>query len=276
MSVNLAQFLTLERPLAVLDLETTGFDADTDRIIQISLTMHYPARDPIVWASYIDPQRPILNAAESHKITDDMVRGATTFEALAPVLAPKITNVDIMGYNVEFDVKFLRGQFKRVNVPWPWQGYMIDAFEIYRKKITRTLADAYVEYGGEDGSPLPRGTKLEGAHDAAVDVSTTEIVLRGQLLRHADLPRTPKGLQDFCFPAKEDWIDSRGKFLFVDGVPHINFGKHVKNNGGKSLPMTAVPRDYYQYMMGVVQETDMKEILQAAAMGVYPTKKETM
>jgi DNA polymerase-3 subunit epsilon len=272
--VNLAHFLRLERPLTVVDLETTGFDPDKDRIIQISLTVHYPTREPIPYSTLINPGRPITNSAESHKITDDMVQGYPTWEELGPMLAPKMINIDIMGYNVDFDIKFLRGQMKRIGVNWPWAGHVVDAFEILKKVSPRTLANAYREYGGENGEPLPRDTKLEGAHNAAIDVAATELVLRGQLLRHTHLPRTVKELQDFCFPDKGDWIDSKGKFKFVDGVPCITFGKYVKNTGGKPVPMKAVELNYWKFILGSDFEPEMKEIAAAALMGTYPIKQK--
>lgn len=271
MNVNLAKFLSLERPLASMDLETTGFDPDKDRIVQISLTMHYPHKEPVRWKSLVNPGCVIPNS-EIHRVTDAMVVDAPRMEDLAPLLAPKMVNVDIVGYNVDFDIKFLKAQMKRCGINWDWKGYTIDAYQLYRKMIPYTLSNAFKEFGGEDGSPLPPGQELGDAHDASVDTAATEVVLRGQLLRFKDLPRTVKALMDVCFPAKEDWIDSKGKFMFINGVPHITFGKHVKNNGGKPVPMQSVPRDYYKFMTEKDFEPELKEIAGAAMMGVWPVQ----
>lgn len=270
MSVNLAQYLVLERPLAVLDLETTGFDETKDRICQISVTIHYLQRDPIHWESLVNPECPIMNAKESHGITDDRVREAPTFRMMAAALAPKLLNVDIMGYNVDFDIKFLRAEMKRAGVDWAWKGYTVDSYIIYRKKKAHNLTNAYLEYGGENGEPLPAGTTLEGAHDAGVDVRATEIVLRGQLLRHSDLPKTVKELSQWCFPLKANAIDASGKFVWNDkGEPCIAFGKHAKNG---PCPMRNVERNYWKFITDNDFPQDCKEIASAAMMGIYPTR----
>jgi len=275
--INLAQFLRLERPLAELDLETTGFDPDKDRIIQIAVTIHYPHRDPIAWKSLINPGIPITNTKEGkHGMTDADVADAPTFEAIGPALAPKLLNVDIAGYNVEFDIGFMRGQMKRCNVNWPWSGHVICSYQIYRKKMPHNLENAYREFGGDGGEPLPRGTKLEGAHDAGIDVAATEAVLRGQLLRYPDLPRTVKELEMFCFPNKANAIIPSGQFVWVDGVACITFGKYVKQNGGKPFPMNKVERNYWKFILDNDFAPDVKEIAASAMIGVYPSKPATV
>jgi hypothetical protein len=42
-------------------------------------------------------------------------------------------------------------------------------------------------------------------------------VLDGQLGMHADLPRDPAGLCELCYAVAEDWVDSGGRFVWVDG-----------------------------------------------------------
>lgn len=267
--VNLAEILQLDRPLAVLDLETTGFDETKDRICQIGVTVHYPHRDPIKWASLVDPQCPITNGKESHGITDEDVRGKPTFRQIAPVLAPKILNVDIMGYNVEFDIKFLRAEMQRCGVNWPWSGHIVDAYRIYRKMMPHNLSNAYIEFGGENGTALPPGSRLEGAHDAGVDVTATEIVLRGQLLRWPNIPRTVRELAEFCFPPVKDAIDKAGKFVWKGDEPCINFGKYAKNG---PCPMKQVGRDYWKFICDNDFPPDVKELAAAAMSGVYPQR----
>lgn len=269
--MNLANYLTLERPLAVLDLETTGFDAEKERIVQIALTIHYPHRDPIQWMSLVNPGIPIRNASESHGITDEAVKDSPSFLQIAPALAPKILHVDIAGYNVDFDITFLRAEMRRSGVTWEWSGCVIDAYRIYKRKKPHNLTNAYLEYGGDNGEPLPPGHILDGAHNAGVDVQATEMALRGQLLRHSDLPRNVKELELWCFPQKPNAIDRAGKFLWVNDVACITFGKHAKNG---PRPMKEVPRDYFDYIANPINgfPPDMREIAAAAAAGKFPVK----
>lgn len=283
----LNKILTLTRPLAVLDFETTGLNPEIDRVIQIGLTIHYPHRDPISWTSLIDPEIPILN--DQHGITDAMIRACSkcrltknehplelcqefrpnpTFKQLAPALAPRITDVDIAGYNVTFDVDFMRAEMKRAGVNWAWDGHIVDAYQIYKAKKGHTLTNAYQEFGGEDGSPLPEGTTFENAHDAGADVSATEIVLRGQLLRFTNLPRTVEELSAFCFPKNKNAVDKQGKFVWIGDEAAFNFGKWR----GRTLRDPAV-RGYLKWMATTGDfSPEVKEICEDAVAGRFPTK----
>ena len=280
--INLANNLSLQRPLAVMDLETTGLDPDKDRICQIAVTIHYTDKDPIPWVSLINPECPIRKeAADAHGITDEQVQESPTFRQIAPSLGPHLLGADIMGYNVVFDIDFFRAEMKRANYPWDWKGYTIDAYQIYRRMMPHNLEAAYLEFGGESGEPLPTGTTLEGAHDAGVDVSATEAVLRGQLLRFRDeLPRTVKELAAFCFPPVEGAIDESGgrpnwkpKFIWKDDVPCINFGKYARNG---PYPMRKVPRDYYEFILSKDFSPSAKALARDALRGVYPTRDQQL
>lgn len=269
--LNLATLLRLERPLAILDFETTGLDPEKDRIIQIGITVHYMAREPIGWVSLINPGIPITNRG-SHGITDADVADAPPFARVAPALAPKILNVDFGGYNTEFDVNFLRHEMRRAEVAWEWTGYIIDSYSIYRQKLPHSLTNAYCEFGGPNGEPLPPGSTLEGAHDAGKDVAATEIVLRGQLLRFPDLPRTVKDLSEYCFPKRPGAIDRKGMIIWHEGEACVTFGKYGRNS---PYPLKKIERSYLQWCAGEGSNlpADVKEILKGAAIGVYPVKE---
>jgi len=276
--VNLANYLNLERPIATLDLETTGVDPEKDRICQIAITMHYLDRNPIAWVSLINPQQPSHpKALAAHGLTEDKLKDAPTFPSIGKELAKHLLDVDIMGYNVVFDIGFLRAEMKRHNIPFDWKGYTIDAYQIYSKLHTRHLLDAWLAYGGPGGNPMPEGSNLEGAHDAGVDVLATEQTLRGMLLQHPDIPRTVKELSEHCFPPVPNAIDEsdgspnwRPKFVYNDDdVPCINFGKWGRSG---PYPMRKVPRDYYQFILSKDFSASVKKLAQDALNGKYPQR----
>lgn len=288
----LNKFLRLTRPLVVFDLETTGLDPKKDRICQMGITMHYVNRDPIKWCSLIDPEIPILNSGKHH-ITDADIQACTKchrtydqheenpticekftavpkFREVAPVLAPKITNVDLCGYNpANFDVLFMKAEMQRAEVAWPWEGYIIDPLQIYRMRRGHTLVNCYLEFGGPGGWPLPPDTKVDEAHDAGFDVYMTEVSLRGQLLRFPDLPRTVAELSAFCFPHPENSVDSAGRFVWVNGKAAFNFGKWR----GKFLQDPQV-RHYLRWMVNDGEFSDeVKGICEDVLNGNPPIKK---
>lgn len=286
----LNKILKLERSLGVLDLETTGIDPKVDRIVQMAITVHYVDKDPLSWKSLIDPEIPILNS-DKHRITNEMIASCTRchrlekyhpseeacekfqkvpkFRQIAPLLAPKILNMDICGYNVSgFDVQFIKHEMIRAGVEWEWDGHIIDPLQIYRIRRGHNLTNCYLEFGGPGGWPIQPDHRVTEAHDAGVDVEMTEIALYGQLLRYPDLPRTVKELSAFCFPHPENAVDKSGKFIWVGEDAAFNFGKWR----GKLLKDPQV-KHYLRWMASAGDFTDeVKDIAANAAMGLFPKK----
>ena len=76
--------LRLDRPLVVFDLETTGTDPATDRIVEISALRLETDGSRSIKTRRLDPERPIPPGATAvHGIRDDDVRGAPTFRQIA-------------------------------------------------------------------------------------------------------------------------------------------------------------------------------------------------
>jgi DNA polymerase-3 subunit epsilon len=248
---NLATLLRLTKPLAVLDCESTGLDPEKDRIIQLAITIHYEHRDPIAWASLVNPGIPIPQNV--HGLTDADVKDAPTFARIAPALAPKLLNVDIAGYHVTFDIAFLRVEFRRCNVDWPWAGTIIDGLQVFRKKEPHSLVNAYKRYVDPNG--------FGSAHDAGADVAATADVLLAQLKAYPDLPRNVEQLSAYCFPGR---LDASGKFRMVNGVAICTFGKH------KDKALKDVPRDYLDWLLANDFPADVKTIAADAKLGKYP------
>lgn len=261
----LNKILLLERPLAIFDCETTGLNPEVDRVIQIAVTIHYAEKDPISWVSFINPEMSIANHVH-HGITDEHVKDAPPFRHHAVGLATHLLGSDLCGYNVNFDIGFVKAEMKRAGVQFDWKGHIIDPLLIYKIKRGHTLSNCFLEYGGEDGGPTD--TPFEDAHDAAADVKATEIVLRGQLLRHTNLPRTVRELSGFCFPKNENAIDETGKFVWAGDHAAFAFGKWR----GKLLKDPSV-RGYLKWIADVGEfSEEVKGIANAALLGVFPEK----
>jgi len=262
----LNKILQLERPLAVLDCETTGINPKVDRIIQITVKIHYPEKDPIKWSTLVNPEIPILN--KQHGITDEMVQGFPSFKEHAEGLAKHLLAADIDGYNVQFDIDFITNEMTRAGIEFKWSNYIIDSLQIYKLKRGHTLSNCYLEFGGEDGEPLPKDTDLTKAHDAEFDVHMTECALRGQLLRYNNLPRTIPELSEFCFPHPENAVDKTGKFVWVGLDAAFNFGKWR----GRLLKDPAC-RSYLKWLsMADGFPDEVTEIAENALKGKFPIR----
>lgn len=258
MSVKLTDLLTLTRPLAVLDVETTGTNPEQDRVVQIAITLHRPHRDPVPWTALVDPGIPIpVEASAVHGISDNHVRGQHTFKTMAPKLAKALTDVDFGGMNVTFDLRVLRAEMQRAGVAWQYDGAgIVDVYRIEQVLSPRNLSAIYKKLTGED---------LTDAHDAGADVAATERVLYEQLRQHA-IPRTVPELHAFCWPKAADAVDQQRKFMWRGGEACIAFGKHA------GTPLRSVDKGYLRWMLQSDFPADAKRIAEDALSGVYPNK----
>jgi DNA polymerase-3 subunit epsilon len=215
MSVDIRN-LRLERPLAVVDLETTGLDPREDRIVEFAALILAPGARPGRCSRLIHPGRPIPPEATAiHGIADQDVAGAQPFAAIAPRLARLLEGADLAGYNIaRFDLPFLRAEFRRAGVEFAIAGRaVVDVQRLYHRLEPRDLGAAVRRYLGREH---------EGAHEALDDAEATAAVLDAQLGRHAELPPTPAGLHALLVD-----VDVAGKFRTEGDRVVFGFGKHV-------------------------------------------------
>ena len=262
--INLATILHLIRPLFVFDVETTGGNPDTDRIIQIGITRHHPDRAPVSWGTLINPKVPIPpEITEKHHITDAMVEKAPTFKHYAYKMFQQFQNCDYAGYNILFDLRTMRAEFQRLEYKWDWSktdSRAVCSLRIYQIKHPRDLQAAYKEFVDPAG--------FEGAHDAKTDVRATEEVLAGQLNRYPDIPRTVPELADYCFPKASDWVDAAGKFIWRHREAHFGFGKY---HGLSLRSIVQTDKEYLEWILKKDFHEETKTIVRRALDGQYPT-----
>ena len=69
--------LQLQRPIAFIDLETTGTNLGTDRIVEIAIVRIGKDNSRTNKRKLINPEMPIpVGASDIHGITDEMVKEA--------------------------------------------------------------------------------------------------------------------------------------------------------------------------------------------------------
>jgi DNA polymerase-3 subunit epsilon len=249
--------IPLTRPLTAVDIETDSANPAVARIVQIAIIRLHPDGTRDSYATLVNPGVPIpADATAIHGITNEMVKDAPTWAQLAPKLIRAFQGADVLGYNAaRFDLEVLRHEFTRVGVNLatpdgePPQR-VIDPYVIWQKKQQRRLADAVQHF---------LGVEHTGAHDALADIEITLAVFEAQLQAFPDLPQTPAGIHDFCFPRDPNAIDATGKVLKVDGVLQLSFGKH------KGVPLSKVPKSYITWLLGTDLPQDAADLLRSAA-----------
>ena len=153
--------LSLKNPLLFFDIESTGLNVASDRIVEISLVKVSPGApgEPNkveVKTRRINPTIPIPPEAQAiHGISDEDVKDCPTFRQIAKSLARLMEGCDIAGYNsLKFDIPLLAEEFARaknegVNVDFDFRKRkLIDVQNIFHKKEQRTLKAAYKFYCG--------------------------------------------------------------------------------------------------------------------------------
>ena len=84
----------LERPIAFIDVETTGTDPYSDRVVELSVLKVYPDGREEYRSHRVNPEVPILAGATAvHYITDADVAGEPTFTQYAGSLADYLEGV---------------------------------------------------------------------------------------------------------------------------------------------------------------------------------------
>lgn len=260
--------IKLDRPLAIFDIEATGLNSKTDRIVELSIVKLLPDGSREVRTFRVNPEMPIpAGATRIHGITDADVAGCPAFDQIAKDVHRLLDGCDLGGYNaIYYDIPMLMEEFLRAKIRFILDGRrIIDAQRIYHKKEPRDLSAAVAFFCNET---------LDGAHGAEADALATVKVLEAQLLRYPDLPRTAAELDEFCNPREPDWVDRSGRLKWEGGEAIINFGQK------KGAAIRALVHDDPKYLRWILKSDfprDMQEIIRKALEdGVYPAPETGM
>ena len=254
----------LERPIIFIDLETTGTETLSDRIVELAALKIYPDGAEEIIITRINPGVAIPpEAIAVHGITDSDVADEPSFAEYAPELKAFLEGCDLGGFNVRrFDLEMIEAEFKRAGIEFSREGrHIIDAQSIYHKFEPRDLSVAHKKYCGKE---------IENRHSSAGDVRAAVDVFRSQLKTHPELPKTVKELHEFCAERRnENWLDSKGKFVWVDKDAVVNFGKY---KGRTIQQMAEKERGFLEWMIKSDFMPDAKRIANDALNGVFPKR----
>lgn len=230
--------LQLNKPLAFIDLETTGVNLGIDRIVEIAIVKILTDGTRIVKRKLLNPGIPIpKTSSDVHGITDEMVKDAPAFKQVAQELKQMLDGCDLAGYNSNrFDIPLLMEEFLRAQVDFDMKNRkLLDVQNIFHKMEPRTLGAAYRFYCNKT---------LDGAHSAEVDASATHEILLAQVYKYPELGTS---VETILKTIGEDVIvDFARRFVMENGVEVFNFGKY------KGRPVADVLKaepQYYDWMM---------------------------
>ena len=244
--------LNLTKPLAFFDLETTGVNVGSDRIVEICIHKVKVDNSTETKTWRVNPGIPIPESSSKiHGIYDKDVADCPTFKTLAPQLAVFLESCDLAGYNSnKFDVPFLVEEFLRCEVDFDLKNRkLVDVQNIFHLMEPRNLGAALKFYCNKP---------LENAHSAEADVIATYDVFLAQLERyeHTEMEdekgKMYKPVQNdvnvlSLLTTRGKSADLAGRILFNEkGIEVFAFGKH-KDKSVEEI-FTKEP-SYYNWMM---------------------------
>ncbi|HNZ72956.1 MAG TPA: exonuclease domain-containing protein [Prolixibacteraceae bacterium] len=231
--------LQLRNPLIFLDLETTGINIASDRIVEIALLKINPDGNEDEKLMRINPEMPIPEqSSRIHGIYDEDVKNCPTFREVAKTLANFMEGCDLAGFNSNrFDIPLLAEEFLRAGVDIDMKKRkFIDVQAIFHKMEKRTLEAAYKFYCQKD---------LTDAHSAEADTLATYEVLKAQLDMYPDLENDVEWLASFSSHTRN--VDFAGRIVLDEkDVEVFNFGKY---KGRSVAEIFEKEPSYYAWMM---------------------------
>jgi DNA polymerase-3 subunit epsilon len=230
--------LQLSKPLAIIDLETTGINLSSDRIVEIAIVRIMPDGSKSIKRKLLNPEMPISAVSvDIHGISNEMVKDAPTFKQAANEIKQFLDTCDLAGYNSNrFDIPMLAEEFLRVGLDFEFKGRrLLDVQKVFHMMEQRTLSAAYKFYCNKN---------LEDAHSAEADASATWEVLVAQISKYPQLGTTVESIIKTI--GEENTVDFARRMVMENGVEVFNFGKH---KGRAVMDVLKAEPQYYDWMM---------------------------
>ncbi len=253
--------LHLDRPLAVFDIEATGLNIRSDRVIELSIIRVAADWTEQTRTWLLNPTIPIpLESTAIHGITDADVAGCPTFLDVVDEIDAFLADCDLAGYNlIHFDIPILQEEFLRCGRELDVDSRRIlDAQRIFHAMEPRDLSAALKFFCGREHVD---------AHGAEADARATLDVIKGELEKY-DLPSDMEGL-DRRFNARDPLnADRAGRFRWINGELCINFGK---KKGVSLRQLLDQDPGYLKWMVKGDFPADTRQIAADALEGRFPS-----
>lgn len=219
-------------PLAFVDIETTGGNADRDRVTEVAV-VSYADGQVQRWSRLVNPATRIPAFIQSLTgISDEMVKDAPAFSEIAEELLAQLKDKLFVAHNARFDYGFLRAEFKRAGMDY-------SSRVLCTVKLSRKLFPLQARHN-LDSVVAAHGLNVSNRHRAMSDADA--LLQFWKHIEHTqsaeNLEKTVKILtQNHALPSNIDpdllrnMPDLPGVYLFLDerGQPlYIGKSKAIK------------------------------------------------
>ena len=196
-SVTNSKGQSLDDTYVVFDIETTGFSAIYDKIIEIGAVKVEKGVITDKFSRFVNPERPIpYRIEELTKINDSMVMDADTIEKVLPEFLEFAKDCVLVAHNAEFDMSFIMHNATRL-------GYEYDFTYADTVTLARTLIPTIGKYK-LDNVAKALNIPLENHHRAVDDAGCTARIFEKfiEMLKERDIFNLDE-LNVFCKPSVE-------------------------------------------------------------------------
>ena len=108
---------SFDEEFVVFDIETTGFSAVNDRIIEIGAVKVCGGEIKDRFSCFVNPQIPIpLRIEQLTTINDEMVKDADTIDKVLPKFLEFVGNAVLVAHNADFDTSFIIEKAKNLGI----------------------------------------------------------------------------------------------------------------------------------------------------------------
>ncbi|MEP2668781.1 MAG: 3'-5' exonuclease [Cyclobacteriaceae bacterium] len=171
----------LDRPLAFVDVETTGLDYKSERIVELAIVKYSPNLSISRFNEMFNPGIPIRPEAKLvNEIDETTLVNKPTFKQRSRHIYKFVNDCDFAGANVGFDLSFLKHELRRSGINVHFDNCnKVDVLGIWKNMEPRSLQRAKKIFTGEEA---------DESHRAMPDIASTISVLCSQMEKY-DLPR---------------------------------------------------------------------------------------
>ncbi len=258
--------MKISHTLVALDVESTGIWIEKDKIIEIALVKYMPDGKKETYEKKINPGIPIPKAVtDLTGISNEDVRGAPSFEAVAPEILAFLGDADLAGFNIKrFDLPLLTREFADIGVKFDWETKRTyDAQMIFHLNEKRDLSAAYQFYCGKE---------LVGAHSALADSEAIFEILEKQVAKYGEGQEDLSVLAKYEYSSFMEFFDVDKKFCWWHGKLYPMFGKYRRKTSVEEIAKTDAP--YLHWLLKSDFKEDVKTMIKAALKGVFPSHQK--
>ncbi|OGF25234.1 hypothetical protein A2331_05995 [Candidatus Falkowbacteria bacterium RIFOXYB2_FULL_34_18] len=251
---EIAKLVKLDKPLVIFDIETTGLDISSDKIIEIAYIKIFENGKVEKDSFLINPEMPIPRESTIiHNINDETVANSPTFKKIAQQLWEVFNNCYYSGFNIiNFDLLILRREFVRVGMDFEYHTeQIIDSKKIFQHMAPINLSSAYEYYSWKAFNK--KRSSMSHAETAA------EILIK-QFERYNELS-DKKFLTKIHKEDSDINIDNIRKFYWRNGEACFSFSKY------KDKPISEVAkkdRNFLEWIIAADFTEETKRIIKTA------------